>query len=711
MKLFSSIAQSFSLALSAAALLLGSGMLLAGETLPLEKRLPQEALLEPPNSITFNLFDSDKGTTPIAAQTYFPGEWEVVEAESGRMLWASFDNKSVLDEFPEVWMELEADGVLIGEREPVRAVTLGVTFALGNALNMNGNAISSLAEPLATDTDHAATVNYVNNRVATGNAATATALAADGLDCPLGQYARGVDASGNAQGCAVDEIGVGDNLGNHIATQNIQLGSNWLSGDGGSEGIQVGATGKVGIAILPGSANLQVGGIDGFLVTGTHSTGAIPAQGAGSRLMWYPSKSAFRAGYVDGTQWDNVNIGEYSVGLGYMITASGTDSIAMGHSSTASGPWSTAIGYYTTASSQSAVALGYGTTASSLYTTALGYQTTASADSAMAMGSGTTASHSASTAMGGQTTASAMYSTAMGKETTARSYAETVLGSLNTTYTPTSQLDWIPTDRLFVVGNGDPFIGGFPSDALVMLKNGNTGIGTSYPYVRLHVDDGSDCGPSSGGFIFSGDPTASHICIDDNEILARNPATAPTLFINNEGALTQVGGKLKIIDLASVGATPLCQTGNIVATCSSSSRYKEAIEPLPMGLKTVERLKPVTFKWKERDELDLGFVAEQVAEIDPLLAIYNADGEIQGVKYRQLTAVLVNAVQEQQKRFAEQEEEIASLRSDLQQYRQMAAEVADEKYRHLAAEIAELKRKQANNPQLLTSYRDAKPFR
>ena len=29
---------------------------------------------------------------------------------------------------------------------------------------------------------------------------------------------------------------LGDNLGNHIATQNILLGSYWLSGDGGSEG-------------------------------------------------------------------------------------------------------------------------------------------------------------------------------------------------------------------------------------------------------------------------------------------------------------------------------------------------------------------------------------------------------------------------------------------------------------------------------------------
>ncbi len=44
--------------------------------------------------------------------------------------------------------------------------------------------------------------------------------------------------------------GAGDNLGNHIATQNIRLNNNWLSNDGGDEGISVGNTGSVSI---PGS--------------------------------------------------------------------------------------------------------------------------------------------------------------------------------------------------------------------------------------------------------------------------------------------------------------------------------------------------------------------------------------------------------------------------------------------------------------------------
>ncbi|MEQ8625324.1 MAG: tail fiber domain-containing protein [Vicingaceae bacterium] len=50
----------------------------------------------------------------------------------------------------------------------------------------------------------------------------------------------------------------GDNLGNHIATSNIQLGTNYLSGDGGNEGIRIDATGNVGIGTINPSSPLNV---------------------------------------------------------------------------------------------------------------------------------------------------------------------------------------------------------------------------------------------------------------------------------------------------------------------------------------------------------------------------------------------------------------------------------------------------------------------
>ena len=43
----------------------------------------------------------------------------------------------------------------------------------------------------------------------------------------------------------------GDNLGNHIATQNLRLNGHYLSGDGDSEGVYVNSIGEVGIGMAP----------------------------------------------------------------------------------------------------------------------------------------------------------------------------------------------------------------------------------------------------------------------------------------------------------------------------------------------------------------------------------------------------------------------------------------------------------------------------
>jgi hypothetical protein len=155
--------------------------------------------------------------------------------------------------------------------------------------------------------------------------------------------------------------------------------------------------------------------------------GPAPATGSGTRLVWYPDKAAFRAGRVSGTQWNTENIGNYSTASGYNTTASGWYSNAWGSVTAASGSQSSAWGFNTTASGTS--------------------------------------------------------STAFGENTTAPSFAETVIGYNNTSYTPASSTAWVAGDRLFVIGNGSAG----SSDALVMLKNGNTGLGISDPLYRLHA--------------------------------------------------------------------------------------------------------------------------------------------------------------------------------------------------------------------------------
>ena len=78
-----------------------------------------------------------------------------------------------------------------------------------------------------------------------------------------------------------------------------------------------------------------------------------------------------------------------------------------------------------------------------------------------------------STSIGTGSRAFGNYSTAIGITTTAKSFHEFVIGSYNT-LNPSVQTSWIPTDRLFTIGNGTSTSS--RSDALTILKNGNTTI-------------------------------------------------------------------------------------------------------------------------------------------------------------------------------------------------------------------------------------------
>ncbi len=269
----------------------------------------------------------------------------------------------------------------------------------------------------------------------------------------------------------------------------------------------------------------------GILSIGTFSSGlTLSTSGAGTRLIWYPKKAAFRAGDVSGTQWNDNSIGDASIALGSDTTASGAASTAMGSSTTASGVFSTAMGSNTIASGDTSTAMGQNTTASGASSTAMGdgslasnsgataiglsatanksaataigFSVTASGTSALATGSFTTASGDTSTAMGFVTTASGRSSTSIGQYTTAQSYVSTVLGSYNI-ISAGSATAWFATDPLFVIGNGTADAS--RSNAMTVLKNGNVGIGTTTPEFKLFLDN-------DGGIIAKGtygDPAAT----------------------------------------------------------------------------------------------------------------------------------------------------------------------------------------------------------
>lgn len=235
-----------------------------------------------------------------------------------------------------------------------------------------------------------------------------------------------------------------------------------------------------------------------------------------SRMFFDKNKAAFRAGYNNNTDWDNANLGTYSVGMGRDNLVTSSYGVALGRNNTVSGNNATAFGYINNASGDYALSTGRGTTASGAHSIsggnasrasglnslsigntseataenaiALGRLNDATALSSVAIGFTNVASGENSFSLGNNNVSSGVGSFTIGNNLVSQSASEIVVGTYNTRYTPSSTTDFAATDRLFTIGNGSRSGGTTTfNNALTVLKNSNTGINTSSPQSSLDV--------------------------------------------------------------------------------------------------------------------------------------------------------------------------------------------------------------------------------
>src|SRR6266851_1733554 len=214
----------------------------------------------------------------------------------------------------------------------------------------------------------------------------------------------------------------------------------------------------------------------------------------------------------------------------------------------------------------------------------------------------------------------------------------------------------------------------------------NVGIGTPVPLKRLEVKttavaDGinlagtapafflSDAGKNekaalafagSAG-LYSTDAAAGDIVLRTNSgrLLLQHGTAGAGLILNSSG------GTVSIPSLGSGGTATVCRNSvnaGELAFCSSSLRYKTNVATFLSGLDVINRLRPISFTWKQDGVKDIGLGAEEVEKVEPLLTFRNAKGEIEGVKYNQLSAVFINAFKEQQAQI-----ELQQTRNEAQQ--------------------------------------------
>jgi hypothetical protein len=228
-------------------------------------------------------------------------------------------------------------------------------------------------------------------------------------------------------------------------------------------------------------------------------------------------------------------------------------------------------------------------------------------------------------------------------------------------------------------------------------SNVNVGFGTTAPRFPLQVErsDSTSTGvqtrtindSTSGASyaLFSAVTSANSVNV---EMLADGLGTGPlgrtggvfgTYSDHPAGIITNNTERIRIAADGNVGigtTTP----GNLLTVVQgggpaiadgwntySSRRWKANVQPLHDALAKVERLQGVSYDLKDSGKHEIGVIAEEVGAVVPEVVSYEENGkDARGVDYSRLTALLIEAVKQQQREILDLESELRATRQTLQ---------------------------------------------
>lgn len=201
----------------------------------------------------------------------------------------------------------------------------------------------------------------------------------------------------------------------------------------------------------------------------------------------------------------------------------------------------------------------------------------------------------------------------------------------------------------------------------VAIKGGFLGVGTVDPKGALHASGDLILGLDQNNkkFIFHSRTNANgdylNITSDD---AAGNWAWSNGIILMRTGQVIIGGG--------TPGTHRLYVTGTAYSTggwTGSDFKWKKNITPLKETLSEVLKLQGVTYDWRTDEYPGSGFdsgtqvglIAQDVEKVFPLLVKTDTDGS-KAVAYEKLSAILVEAVKEQQQIIDKQQDEINGLK-------------------------------------------------
>lgn len=422
-----------------------------------------------------------------------------------------------------------------------------------------------------------------------------------------------------------------------------QMASVGAAGAQGSQGPQ-GDTGPTG----PAGPNTGIG-------AGTQSAPSISFNGDSNTGIYSPGPD--RIALVEGGALFLHNLGSSNIALGLSALGAitgGTHNVAVGASSLFSNTGGTdnaAIGYsalHDNINGGQNVAVGYlamQKNTNGVRNTAVGYNAlnAQSGDTSYntALGSGTllvTTTGSGNTAVGAEALPNntegasnvAVGQGALGANTT---------GGFNVALGPSALVNKTTGDRN--IGIGVSALPDLTAGQHNIAIGDQTGMGVTSGDDNIYI----------GGSIAPG--------ADETGVIRIGLAGTQTTFFAAGIAGVQAGDAPVYVDST---------TGQLgIGPAPSSRRFKYDIEAMADVSALLSKLQPVTYRYKQAKAdgshpLQYGLIAEDVAELNPDLAMFDKDGRPNGVKYHLLPSFLLAGYQAQQTTIAAQADEIARLK-------------------------------------------------
>lgn len=418
-----------------------------------------------------------------------------------------------------------------------------------------------------------------------------------------------------------------------------------------SEAVFLRSEKKVGIGTNSPVEKLHISLLnnEGFLVEGDFG-GGVNNYGAGTRMSFFASRGAFRAGGLDtqANYWDDVNTGDYSAAFGLDNNAGGDYSLVSGRNNLGYGMYTTVFGRDNQGIGNYSFAAGQNNTASGLYSFVSGKNNSASGKSASAMGNENFARGEYSLAAGYQTQTGKDNGTeglgafSFGENTRAEANGSMAGGKNNTTQ---GNYSVISGENNFISGSGD--------HGAVFGKNNNilAQYGTAagnYLEVRTYAE--SIFGQYNANFSGS---SGSWDNSDPLFILGNGTSTVDrsNAFIVMKSGETGIGiGNTKPTAMFQVGLNgdgteALANAWNI----HSDIRLKKDMQAIDSTSEKLSKLTAYYYFWKEGKDTSrqIGISAQELQSVFPELVSADKKG-ILSVNYPVLTAVLIQGFNEQQ---------------------------------------------------------------